>query len=73
MLSFIVGSRLSKVDKDILQSITDKLKKKEGKYIKADTRYGTLICDYSIKRAQKDKSDRLKQIRKAEYHIQYLF
>jgi transposase len=70
-LSFIVGARLSKVDKDILQSITDKLNKKEGKYIRTDTKYGTLICDYSLKRAQKDKSDRLKQIRKAEYHIQY--
>ena len=70
-LSFIVGARLSKVDKELLQSITDKLNKKESKYIKTDTKYGTLICDYSIKRAQKDKSDRLKQIRKAEYHIQY--
>jgi len=70
-LSFIVGARLSKVDRNLLESIVESLNKLEGKYIESETAYGTLITDYSIKRAQKDKSDRLKQIRKAEYHIQY--
>jgi len=68
-LSFIVGSRLFQVDRDLLKEIVDKLNMKEGKYIESDTKYGTLICDYSRKRASKDKSDREKQIKKAEYHI----
>ena len=70
-LSFIVGARLSKVDSKVLESIAAKLNKEEGKYISTDTKYGTLVTDYSRKRAQKDKSDRNKQIRKAQAHIQY--
>ncbi len=70
-LSFIVGARLSKVNRSLLESIVESLGKVEGKYIESETAYGTLVTDYSRKRAQKDKSDRLKQIRKAEYHIQH--
>ncbi len=70
-LSFIVGARLSKVDSKVLESIAAELNREEGKYISTDTKYGTLVTDYSRKRAQKDKSDRNKQIRKAQAHIQY--
>ena len=68
-ISFIVGARLSKVDKQTLESISNDLNSREGVYISKDTAYGKLICDYSKKRASKDKSDREKQIRKAKSHI----
>ncbi len=69
-ISFIVGARLFQVDRDLLKEIVNKLNMKEGKYIESDTKYGALICDYSRKRASKDKSDREKQIKKANYHIE---
>lgn len=69
-LNYIVAARLSSLSNDLLKEIAKTLNKKEGIYFKTETEYGTLICDYSEKRATKDKSDRKKQLLKAEYQIQ---
>lgn len=68
-IGFIVGARLGSLPASLIDSITDKLKHKDGQ-IATDTYQGMrLICQYSSKRALKDKSDRLKQIAKAKLVI----
>jgi len=49
--------------------ISDELGKTEGVYFQAETENGNLICDYSRKRASKNKFDRKKQIQKALIQI----
>lgn len=70
-IGFIVGARLANLPASLIDSITDKLKYKDGQII-TDTYQGMkLICQYSTKRALKYKSDRLKQIAKAKAAISY--
>lgn len=68
-LSYIVGARIGSIPAKLLNDISTKLKKTENKYIRVKTSWGTLICDYSEKRAAKDRSDRKKQLLKAQYQI----
>lgn len=69
-LNYIVGARISNLPLPLLKEISCFLKKRENIYFKTQTKYGALICDYSSKRAAKDKSDRKKQIAKAEKQIE---
>lgn len=68
-LSYIVGARTGSIPEKLMEDIAKQLQKAEGKYIRVKTDWGTLICDYSEKRAAKNKSDRKKQLQKAEYQI----
>jgi len=68
-LSYIVGARMGSISVKLLADISGKLGKTEGKYIRIKTDWGILICDYSEKRAAKDRTDRKKQLLKAQYQI----
>jgi transposase len=68
-LNYIVGARLGNISTELLKKISEKLNKNEGIYYKTETPRGILICDYSHKRAIKDKSDRNKQLLKAKFQI----
>ncbi len=68
-LHYIVGARLGSISPELLKDIAENLNKTENQYVTSETERGTLICDYSNKRAAKDKSDRNKQLAKAQYRI----
>lgn len=68
-LNYIVAARLSNLPEDLLARITDHINCREDKYYQEKTSYGLLVCDYSEKRAAKNRSDRKKQIIKAQYQI----
>lgn len=66
---FIVGARLSNLPQSLIDSISSRLKTSDGKIISTAYHGYRLICEYSAKRATKDKSDRLKQVEKARFAI----
>ena len=68
-LNYIVGARLSNLPLKTIKEISEYLDRKEGIYFKTETVNGTLVCDYSVKRANKNRFDRDKQIQKAEDQI----
>jgi transposase len=69
-LTYIVGARLGNMPTDKLRQISKNLNKTEGVYYRGALPRGILVCDYSQKRANKDRSDRKKQLKKAEYQIE---
>lgn len=68
-IGFVVGARLANLPQNLIDSISSKLTRTDGQIIIETYRDQRLICEYSEKRATKDKSDRLKQIAKAEAAI----
>lgn len=68
-LNYIVGARLANINLKLLESISKELNSQPDVYVKKETPLGYLICEYSAKRASKDKSDREKQIAKARSKI----
>lgn len=68
-IGFVVGARLKNLPQSLIDSISKKLSAVDGKIITLTYLNQRLICQYSQKRALKDKSDRLKQIAKAEMTI----
>jgi transposase len=68
-IGFIVGARLANLPQNLIDSISQRLNRTDGKIITETYRSQKLICEYSQKRAAKDKSDRLRQIEKAETAI----
>jgi transposase len=64
-IKYIVGARVSNLPLKLIKDLSLVLNKTEGIYFQVETDKGLLICDYSIKRANKNKSDRKKQIQKA--------
>ena len=69
-LTYIVGARLGNMPTKTLKKISEYLNKTEGIYYRMALPSGLLICDYSKKRGAKDRNDRNKQLKKAEYQIQ---
>jgi len=70
-LKFIVGARLGNLSPALFQQIVNSVEKTDG--TTARFRLGnsrTLIVSYSRQRADKDKSDREKQVKKANYALQ---
>lgn len=65
-IGFVVGARMSNLPANLIDSISSQLDSRDEKIIVTTYRSQRLICEYSAKRAAKDKSDRLKQITKAE-------
>ena len=68
-IGFVVGARIANLPENMIDSISQALNHTNGKIITGTYRAQRLICEYSQKRATKDKSDRLKQIAKAEAAI----
>lgn len=65
-IGFIVGARLANLPEKLIDTITSVLKKTDGEMTTVSYRDHRLLCHYSEKRAAKDKSDRQKQVKKAE-------
>lgn len=65
-IGFIVGARLSNLPTQLIDLIFTQLKKQDGEMITTTYREQRLICQYSAKRAAKDKSDRTKQIERVK-------
>lgn len=68
-LSYIAGARLSNVPSKILEQVSQKIAGKLGTYFKIKTDLGYLICDFSELRALKDRTDRKRQILRAQNQI----
>lgn len=68
-IGFIVGARLGNLPQNLIDFITNQLGDQDGEIIITNYHNQRLICEYSKKRASKDKSDRLKQIARAEMAI----
>lgn len=69
-LKFIVGARLANLSPVLLTKITDSIKKTDrttARFTLGSKR--TLVVSYSAKRAIKDRSDREKQLRRANYAL----
>lgn len=64
-IGFIVGARLASLPKKLQEEISGELTKEDGKVMVTSYQNQRLICQYLQKRANKDKSDREKQIEKA--------
>lgn len=65
-ISFIVGARIANLPSHLIDQITGQLSDQDGKTITLTYRQQRLICQYLQQRAAKDRSDREKQIAKAE-------
>lgn len=70
-LKYIVAARVANLAKESIQEISQYLDRQEDKYFTSNTKRGKLICDYSKRRASKDKSDRTKHWQKAVTQIKY--
>lgn len=68
--SYIVGARIANLSSKLIKEISSTINHQENVYFKTITDRGLLICDWSQKRAAKDKSDRTKQLKKARHQIQ---
>ncbi len=68
-IGFVVGARLGNLSPVLIDSISSSLAAIDGKTVTETYRKQRLICQYSAKRAAKDKSDRLKQLEKANLVI----
>lgn len=68
-LSYIVGARVGNLKLEQIEEISKKLGGVDGSSIRIETERGLLVCDYSLKRYQKDKREMENQIQKATYLI----
>lgn len=64
-IGFVVGARVANLPSGLIDEISKRLNAEDGKTTTVIYHNQRLICQYSAKRATKDKSDRLKQIAKA--------
>ena len=64
-LKYLVGARLGNMPMPIIEEISRNISKDEKNIINMSVDEERLVCDYSIKRASKDKSEREKQIQRA--------
>src|SRR3989338_5271987 len=65
-LSYIVGARVASLKGDQIKEISDQLHMVDEASMRITTERGLLVCDFSLKRYQKDKREMEKQIAKAE-------
>lgn len=79
-LSYIVGARIANLKHEEMNRVhgeligknqtTEELQTIDGKSMRIKTEKGQLVCDFSLKRYQKDKREMEKQITKAEKKLQ---
>jgi len=65
-LSYIVGARVASLKGDQIKEISSQLHMVDEASMRIETERGLLVCDFSLKRYQKDKREMEKQIAKAE-------
>jgi len=65
-ISFIVGARIANLPSQMIDQITSQLGGQDGKTITVTYRKQRLVCQYLQKRATKDRTDREKQIARAQ-------
>lgn len=65
-LSYIVGARVANLKHNQIKEISHQLSAVDGASTRIETERGLLVCDFSLKRYQKDKREMEKQIAKAE-------
>ncbi len=65
-LSYIVGARVANLSSEQINQISQSLNQQEGASLRIGTERGSLICDFSLRRYQKDKREMEKQIARAE-------
>lgn len=65
-LSYIVGARVANLTVKQIKEISQQLNQTDQASCRIETDRGLLICDFSLKRYQKDKREMEKQIVKAE-------
>lgn len=68
-IGFVVGARLGNLSPHLIDSISSSLAATDGKTTTETYHTHRLICQYSSTRAAKDKSDRLKQLQRANLAI----
>lgn len=68
-ISFVVGARLANLPRKLINTISVTLAKTDGRIVTGTYRKQRLICQYSQKIANKDKSDREKRLKKAKEAI----
>jgi len=68
-IGFVVGARPANLPQNLIKAISSKLNSKDGEVVTENYHNQRLICEYSQKRANKDRSDRLKQLEKARIVI----
>jgi transposase len=68
-LSYIVGARVGNLKLEQIKEISKELSGVDGRSIRIETERGLLLCDYSLKRYQKDKREMENQIQRASYLI----
>jgi len=65
-VGFIVGARIANLPSQLIEQIGGRLRGQDGKTITVAYRKQRLICQYLQKRAAKDRSEREKQISRAQ-------
>lgn len=70
-LNYIVAARVANLPRSDIEEISRDLDHQEGRYVTRVTTLGKLICDYSRKRAAKDRSDRNRHLQKALVQLQH--
>lgn len=65
-IGFVVGARMANLPVDLLGTIFRRLNRRDGKTTTVTYHNQRLICQYLDSRASQDKSDRLRQITRAE-------
>jgi transposase len=68
-VSFIVGARLGNLSPKLIDQIHTQLNQQDNQTAVFTYLNQRLICQYSAKRAAKDRSDRKKQIEKAQHFV----
>lgn len=68
-LKYIVGARLGNIKAEVLQKLVRKLNQVDGNTLRKRTKYGMMICEFSMKRYKKDMHEFDKQISKAKQRI----
>lgn len=65
-LSYIVGARMANLKLEQIKEINKQLDHEDLASMRIETERGLMVCDFSLKRYQKDKREMEKQIAKAE-------
>jgi transposase len=65
-LSYIVGARLANAELEMVKQIRATLKGEHGNIARFPSRYGELVCDFSLKRYKKELNELNKLVQKAE-------
>lgn len=68
-LKYIVGARMGNLSSALIQSVSKELNQVDGASIRTQTNHGTIICNFSAKRYNKDKYEMEKQLKKAEEYL----